>query len=612
MIIDNQEYVSPVSEIVGYSMYHNKSVPSILDQWSKNKYDLYKRFGDKTIIKTSELSLAIDNSDEVRISYIDFCDHVPSFIQSPVKREAFFHFLFHAVDRQGFKNNIVMSDWNSEKIVENLKNRMSFSYDEDLTDIYIKVPKGMKFSKAMKMFFDVQSNPSEEQQLKDMQNKYSTYRQSFSSKKKGRIFLSIDPFDYLSISDNNHNWSSCHSMLEGEYRIGNLNYMADGVTMVGYYASSDKFDEELEAFQGVKTWNSKRWRVLVHVKVVDGQLMVAYNRQYPFKSEQLILALDELLMSVFQDTTKSNFMAFESGFSIQSPFLLNKDDTCQYGDFRSDSNCHIRFSESLIGSSIEPILVGEPVLCLKCGNYITNRAESGLCDDCTDEFYCDDCGDYCAGEDMHWLEEENRYICYRCYENRYSYCDICDSTVLADEVLYVELLQNNVCRDCLEKMNKSPTSFIFTMNESFLQQTDKLKTNEELKKLYEAVSNDLDGIKKFYAEQKPDVILIPSLILKNKFIIYSSYEDTAGYIAFRNSTYDHKDYPRIFRVNEYTNSPLGELEYYFEAFNNIQDVILLGVTSKETLEKNIQLIFHAFDILGLDKEKLDYSRVRVI
>ena len=80
--------------------------------------------------------------------------------------------------------------------------------------------------------------------------------------------MSIDPYDFLSISDNNHNWSSCHNLFDGEYRVGNLNYMADSVTMVGYYCSNDLFDEELEAFGNIKTWNSKKWRVLIHLQVI--------------------------------------------------------------------------------------------------------------------------------------------------------------------------------------------------------------------------------------------------------------------------------------------------------------------------------------------------------
>ena len=42
-------------------------------------------------------------------------------------------------------------------------------------------------------------------------------------KVSGDLVLSVHPLDYLSISDNNHNWYSCHS-LDGEYGAGNLGY----------------------------------------------------------------------------------------------------------------------------------------------------------------------------------------------------------------------------------------------------------------------------------------------------------------------------------------------------------------------------------------------------
>ena len=41
---------------------------------------------------------------------------------------------------------------------------------------------------------------------------------------EGYLYLSIHPLDYLSISETNHGWRSCHA-LDGEYRNGNLSYL---------------------------------------------------------------------------------------------------------------------------------------------------------------------------------------------------------------------------------------------------------------------------------------------------------------------------------------------------------------------------------------------------
>ena len=69
--------------------------------------------------------------------------------------------------------------------------------------------------------------------------------------------------------------------------------------------------------------------------------------------------------------------------------------------------------------------IGEPVYCVKCGENITYRGDSGYCDYCADEWYCEDCEGIYSRDDMIYIESEDRYICYDCYESSYIECPEC-------------------------------------------------------------------------------------------------------------------------------------------------------------------------------------------
>ena len=106
-----------------------------------------------------------------------------------------------------------------------------------VTDNGDKIPKDMKLLKAFKFF------ESNKETLEALQAAASMIIQE--DKVEGTLCLSVHPLDFLSASENNHNWRSCHA-LDGEYRAGNLSYMTDSCTIM-CYLKSDK-DEKLPKY----------------------------------------------------------------------------------------------------------------------------------------------------------------------------------------------------------------------------------------------------------------------------------------------------------------------------------------------------------------------------
>lgn len=85
------------------------------------------------------------------------------------------------------------------------------------------------------------------------------------------LVISIHPMDYLTMSDNNCNWTSCMNWIRGGcYHVGTVEMMNSNVTLCCYLESKTVdftykvLDDEGDRYQYDK-WNSKKWRQLVYV-----------------------------------------------------------------------------------------------------------------------------------------------------------------------------------------------------------------------------------------------------------------------------------------------------------------------------------------------------------
>ena len=154
---------------------------------------------------------------------------------------------------------------------------------------------------------------------------------------KGTLCLSIHPLDYLTLSDNCCDWSSCLSWMDNQcFSIGPIAAMNDAFVVVAYIKS--KTDMEIG---GGYEWNSKKWRQLY---LVDQDLICGF-KAYPFDNKKLDAAcldwLYELIcqkhpeaknLLVFDEITNSRCQ--EAEVNIHMRYL--------YNDYeRYSHNCYI-------------------------------------------------------------------------------------------------------------------------------------------------------------------------------------------------------------------------------------------------------------------------------
>lgn len=397
----------------------------LFSQWATNKEKFYKAFGNKLIYELSEpVSFALSENfkDKTFDKFLDF--------------------VFFKYDRSLILQQFLID--NKEAFFDN---KVTFIKEEYPKDINI----GMKISKAFKFFVS-------KRDLKYIQEEYSRILQVKSI--TGTLCLSIHPLDYITISENNDNWRSCHA-LDGEYRAGNLNYMADKTTVIAYL--KHKEDSVLERL-GSLEWNSKKWRCLLFISEYNN--MIAMGKHYPFFLPNIIPFLDIALKKTKLDET-TNFIYHsywqkaidhikteiisekgeieEVDFRLDKRFIKNiysgllksldkmieeNEYKCYYNDlfYSSDYLPFIKKNDfALMKNAQLPMRIGEDVYCLSCGEKILHYEDSMICEHCavtkTDleadgVSICPICGSRFVTDEGSWTTKYNDwedFVCSTCF-----------------------------------------------------------------------------------------------------------------------------------------------------------------------------------------------------
>lgn len=152
--------------------------------------------------------------------------------------------------------------------------------------------------------------------------------------------MSIDPFDYLTMSLNTSGWSSCHSMHNtslsytgtevGCYSAGIFSYMCDNVSLVGYKTNGQETDYKFNG-SSFKA-ESKNWREMIFIHPTYNWFIA--SRQYPFNSETLSAELRKIVEDLIEDVPEqeeSDSEATALKWVISRKEISNKEYIRNYG-----------------------------------------------------------------------------------------------------------------------------------------------------------------------------------------------------------------------------------------------------------------------------------------
>lgn len=459
-----QEIKNQVSQVISYSQeIQNPKVDDLIDSWLEAKRDFIEAMnGELIYCYPQEISFSLDPVDRNRL-----LDNFIEDVFNRYRNDDLIEFL-----------DLVRDNFFENRLIKDINFRTKMGKN-------IFIPKGMKIVKAFKYFEE------DKCALTDLQNYASRLIQE--DKIKGYFCISVHPLDFLSLSENNHNWRSCHA-LDGEYRAGNLNYMVDSSTVICYLRSSK--DSVLPNFPF--PWNDKKWRVLLYFSN-DWNMLFA-GKPYPFNSSDglnfiLTTMLDKSGLAKDStwtkwDDTKINFIGSpnnNSGYSLKYKYypvgetlkplhelVKNGEGALQFNDVLQSStyqglySFRLRYSPYFAPStgystSETCFSIGKEVKCLRCGEKpikisssfqcVDCECEYGSCEDDDDFGYCECCGARVyLGDDTDVYYVDGSIVCSHCAELETIVCQNCGERFFKNEIIFDREHESYLCEDCYDSI----------------------------------------------------------------------------------------------------------------------------------------------------------------
>lgn len=327
--------------------------------------------------------------------------------------------------------NIIRWDYNIDPIskyfsVSDLANNR-LSKDIEIKPIYelYDILSFKKGTKVIKVLSKIAKIVHAEKEFERFRLEHSILAQE--KRIKGQLCLSIHPLDFITMSDNSYKWTSCMSLLGGDYCAGTIEMMNSSVIVCVYLEGEKPFyiDKEKQL-----TWSNKKWRCLF---VVTPDYIIPI-KDYPYQSPVLetiaIKWLAELMEQNDSDHPK-----------YHSELLLSKKEsfTCKY--FLSENKqvelilqTNVMYNDTgtkqvyyLVNQNIykqqEPekkfINYSGPLTCLWCGDLegdSTDEPQFLSCVNCRKDWYCCIC-DKKLEKDEALLYQHHLYICEACLQD---------------------------------------------------------------------------------------------------------------------------------------------------------------------------------------------------
>lgn len=447
-----------------------------------------EKFGGLIYEYPEKVSFPIDSEEDASIILENVVEKINHYVEENIdnlstttKLQCNLAALWLITNLNGFLDNKIINSFVSSKELmdklliddddehkEEKKNLLCKLWDTSISQI----PKGTKLLKSLKYFIE------DKKALRTVQDLCSQKIQT-SKSVEGTLCLSVHPLDFLSLSENAHNWRSCHA-LDGDYRAGNVSYMMDSCTFIAYIKADGEY--QLKNFPEEIQWNSKKLRRLFFLS--NDKKMLFAGRSYPFECDALLdFVKDNIFNKYFskKDPTCGGFFHREYYWSDWSNETLDtytdsageKTPLCEsyyhlggylksIKDFVKDSKSGLHYNDLLYSSCYTPkysILmyrykgetdttvetiegyitkqypsvsyttkfnIGGDCNCLHCGKKIIFDSGTFLCKECELEYgnscqdliaVCPVCGRRFDEADGVWNSRLDELICPDCYQD---------------------------------------------------------------------------------------------------------------------------------------------------------------------------------------------------
>ena len=267
-----------------------------LQNWSHSKQTLYRLLGNSLI---KEFPYKYEKDDVL------FHDEIEEFIYKSHFKSSYHEFYI----------TIIKPAYEAKKMSDEI--RLAFSRLSDVSNFYDdKIKYGLKYKRADKKN-TLQLQPGMKpirafskviEYFKDIFNfeGFEDFRIGHSMLlndkiTKGTLCISIHPLDFITMSDNTLNWSSCMSWMDqGCYHQGTVEMMNSNNVVCCYLKAKDSFYFDKKNL--IKTpewsWNNKKWRVLGYVT----KDILMCGKAYPYRNDNH----SKEVLSHLRDLAKEN------------------------------------------------------------------------------------------------------------------------------------------------------------------------------------------------------------------------------------------------------------------------------------------------------------------
>ena len=298
----------------------------------------------------------------------------------------------------------------------------------------IKVQHGCKNTRVLGKIADAYKLPH----FEDFRLAHS---QVLNQKKlKGTMCLSIHPLDYMTMSDNTYDWSSCMSWEEdGCYKQGTVEMMNSPMVIVAYLNGTDT----MQMPGTEERWNSKKWRQLFIVN----PNMIGNIKAYPYRNDELTQFVLTWLKELAEQANIGKYTEKIVKYNTYREFNLKefgdrvievRPYTYQmYNDFSDKQFAY--FGEAIEAGTYSFCYSGASE-CMACGSTNCDFDGEGMlvgtC--CEERYYCECCGDFYYDRDE-LIEVDGRLVCRYCLETYFAEDDLTGELHHCDDMISVFL-----------------------------------------------------------------------------------------------------------------------------------------------------------------------------
>lgn len=432
----------------GQSVALSAELSYILREWAMNKNYLYNLLGGQFQI-SKDIEFEADY-DELYKQVVNLCFNANA--ADDIGKHAYYFY-----DSWYEKFVWGVNRWNSNcepNELYSIRDQLSYMLDIDKlvgnvwdSDSFavpnpknpekpIRVARGSKLTKMIGKIAAAYDLPY----FEDFRIKHS---QALNQKKlKGRLTLSIHPLDYMTMSDNECDWSSCMSWKEdGCYRQGTVEMMNSPMVLVAYLESVNS-PMTVRTSDGTEYWNSKKWRELF---IVNNDILCEV-KSYPYRNKYITIEvlkwlkeLDNNLRSEhfiskmareqkdreYEDYWSEDYHAFDtygdptgSDYVVEHHITVKPYTKLMYNDFAAGHLGYFpKYFEKRSFTTLEFCYSGESE-CVVCGstgdNFEWDSEGDVMCLNCSGYTRCDRCDDRIYDEDFY--EVDGEILCESCYE----------------------------------------------------------------------------------------------------------------------------------------------------------------------------------------------------